>query len=53
MYLTLPQKMPFAAERSLVLYIEMHDSNRQRGATGLTIGKGWGFEGRFGAHLTR
>lgn len=52
-YLILPQKMPFAADRSLVLYIEMHDSNRQRGAAGLTIGKGRGFEESFGAHLTR
>lgn len=52
MYLTLPQKMPFAADRSLVLYMEMHDSNRQSDATGLTIVKGWGFEGKFGAYLT-
>lgn len=33
----LPQKTPFAADRSLVLYIEICDSNRQRGATGLTV----------------
>lgn len=39
MYLTLPQKMPFAADRSLVLYTEMCDSNRQRGTTGLTVGR--------------
>lgn len=39
MYLTLPQKTPFAADRSLVLYIEICDSNRQRGATGLTLGR--------------
>lgn len=52
MYLTLPQKKPFRADRSLVLNIEVHDSKRQRGAIGLTIGKGQSFEGRFGAHLT-
>lgn len=46
MYLTLPQKMPSAEDRRLVLNIEVCDSSRQRGATGLTIGKGRGFEGR-------
>ncbi|EOA96902.1 hypothetical protein Anapl_14198 [Anas platyrhynchos] len=33
-------------DRRLVLNIEVCDSSRQRGATGLTIGKGRGFEGR-------
>jgi len=48
MYLTLPQKMPSAADRNLVLNIEAHDSSRQRGAMGLTIAKSLGYEGRSG-----
>lgn len=52
MYLTLPQQMPFAVDRSFVLYMEMHDSSSQNGATGMTIGRSWGFEGKFGAYLT-
>lgn len=52
MYLTLPQKMPSATDRNLVLNIEVHDSSRQRGAMGLTIAKNPGYEGRSGARLS-
>lgn len=52
MYLTLPQKMPSAADRNLVLNIEAHDSSRRRGAMGLTIAKILGYEGRSGACLS-